>query len=158
MFRATSATVVRPLADPSRDTGRPNHASSERTLLPHTASSCVAIATLSWAERMSLVDRCADPDDGRGHGGPAPVTSAGLRILRLQFGDPAFQGVDVLIEVENRSHRYAHVPTVPLELEPTDKLLLSLRLTTLPHTRNVHLLMIAKGPRRGSTGLQALVC
>jgi hypothetical protein len=85
------------------------------------------------------------------------VTLVGPPTLRLEFDNPAFQGVDVLIEVENRSHCYTYVPTVPLELEPTNKLLLSLRLTTLPHTRNVHLLMIAEGLRRSWTGCQAFV-
>ena len=66
------------------------------------------------------------------------------RTLGFQFSDPAFQRVNVLVEVEYREHRYAYVPAVPLELEPTNKLFLSLSLATLPNTRNVHPLMIAE--------------
>jgi hypothetical protein len=50
----------------------------------------------------------------------------------------------VLVEVEYRGHRYAYVPAVRLELEPTNKLFLILSLATLPDTRNVHPLMIAE--------------
>jgi hypothetical protein len=66
------------------------------------------------------------------------------RTLGFQFSDPAFQRVNVLVEVEYREHRYAYVPAVPLELEPTNKLFLSLSRATLPNTRNVHPLMIAE--------------
>src|SRR5664280_165130 len=38
------------------------------------------------------------------------------RTLGFQFSDPAFQRVNVLVEVEYREHRYAYVPAVPLEL------------------------------------------
>jgi hypothetical protein len=50
----------------------------------------------------------------------------------------------VLVEVDYRRHRYPYVPAVGLELEPTNKLFLSLSLTTLPHTRDVHPLIIAE--------------
>jgi hypothetical protein len=66
----------------------------------------------------------------------------------------------VLVEVDYRGHRYAYVPAVGLELQPSNKLFLSLSLTTLPHTRDVHLLIVAEmgsmtgemnGPGAGKT-------
>jgi hypothetical protein len=50
----------------------------------------------------------------------------------------------VLVEVDYRGHPYAYVPAIRLELEPTNRLALRLSVATLPHARNVHLLMIAK--------------